>query len=72
MATLTGLLMLSFLAYGSFRLGISGFTKKGIPLSNNKQIKGIPAKIIGSICILFGVLCLLAVIGELKYGRVVF
>lgn len=72
MATLIGLLMLSFLAYGSFRLGISGFTKKGIPFSNDKRIKGIPAKIIGSICFLFGVLCLFAVIGELKYGRLVF
>ena len=35
-------------------LGIKGFTKSGLPVASTNRITGIPAKVIGIVCILIG------------------
>ncbi|WP_425614991.1 hypothetical protein NA78x_004877 [Anatilimnocola sp. NA78] len=39
-------------------IGITGFSKRGIPLSKTTYVNGISGKLIGTLCILTGVLLL--------------
>jgi len=41
---------------GSVLLGLKGFSPEGLPFTEEKRIKGNPAKIIGAICFVLGIL----------------
>lgn len=47
----------------SIIIGIQGFRAAGLPLTSEKRLTGRPAHIIGTVCIAFGILCLLAIVG---------
>lgn len=39
-------------------IGAKGFTEEGVRVSKSKVIRGRPGKILGSICIAFGIICI--------------
>lgn len=39
---------------GLIVIGIKGFTKSGLKLSKQTTLSGMPAKIVGAVCILLG------------------
>jgi len=49
------------IAIGAFviKLGISGFSKAGLPFSKKKRLTGTKAKVIGVLCFMLGGLFLL-------------
>ena len=52
MATITDGFIIAFIMSGGISLCISGFSKKGLPLSANQRITGKPAKLIGIISLI--------------------
>ena len=40
-------------------VGVTGFSDKGMPLTKKKRITGVPANVIGAICIAVGVFIIL-------------
>ncbi len=57
------LILLAAIGIVSIIIGIQGFREVGIPMTKEKRIVGRPARIIGGICIGFGVLCILGAVG---------
>ncbi|SIO35530.1 hypothetical protein SAMN05444166_4043 [Singulisphaera sp. GP187] len=48
--------MFSFiLAAFTIGLGLKAFTPAGLPLNSKKNLTGVPAKVIGIVCVLLGV-----------------
>ena len=47
-----------FLGVGAIALGVKAFTPPGLPLTTRKNLTGRSAKVIGSVCILLGLLFL--------------
>ena len=37
-------------------LGAKAFTANGLPLTREKNLQGMPAKVVGSVCVLLGVI----------------
>ena len=52
MATITDGFIIAFIVSCGISLCVSGFSKKGLPLSANKRITGKPAKFIGIISLI--------------------
>ena len=52
LAAITDGFIIAFIIGGGISLCVSGFSKKGLPLSENKRITGRPAKIIGIISLI--------------------
>jgi hypothetical protein len=49
-----GSVILGVVGLGALGLGVKGFTKHGLPFSENKRITGTSAKVVGSICVALG------------------
>jgi hypothetical protein len=63
-------LILLGVSIGLIALGIKGFTAAGIPLTKTTSLKGTTGKIVGVLCIVFGVLFVpLYVLFIVGYGR---
>jgi len=52
-----GVILWIALALGCFSLAAKGLSGVGLPLTRGKNITGIPAKIIGVICVILGLAC---------------
>jgi len=52
-----GAILWSALGTVSVVLGLKGFSRRGLPFSSKKTLTGKPARVVGSLCILFGLLC---------------
>jgi hypothetical protein len=51
-----GITIFLLLGYGTICLGRKGFSQQGLPFTEERWITGIPAKIIGAICIFIGLI----------------
>lgn len=52
-----GFIVWPALAIGCFGLAAKGFSKKGIPLTREKRITGMPAVLAGVLCLVVGLAC---------------
>lgn len=60
MAAITQGFAVAFIMSGGISLCISGFSKKGLPLSAYKRITGRPAKVIGILSLLLSLIAAVA------------
>ncbi|NOS69614.1 MAG: hypothetical protein HOP33_06765 [Verrucomicrobia bacterium] len=60
MATITDGFVIGMIMIGGISLCVSGFSKKGLPLSANKRITGRPAKLIGISSLILSVVASIA------------
>jgi hypothetical protein len=51
------IILWSALGAAAIHLGIQGFRPAGMPFSKHKRLTGTSAKVVGTFCILFGLLC---------------
>lgn len=68
MNALIGLLVV-VLGIAVVGLGAKGFSKTGLPLTPSKSVGGATARVIGSICMLLGLLWILYGLWTLVGGR---
>ena len=61
----------AIIAIAIVALGVKGFKPEGLPLTGSRSITGKPAKIIGSVCVAFGLLLFLLVVGVEVVGLLV-
>jgi len=52
-----GFIVWPALAIGCFGLAAKGFSKKGLPLTREKRITGMPAVVTGVLCLVVGLAC---------------
>lgn len=54
---MTPIVLWSALGAASIYLGVQGFRRSGMPFSGEKRLTGTAGKVVGTLCILFGLLC---------------
>lgn len=56
LATITDGFIIAIIMSGGISLCVSGFSKKGLPLSSDKRITGRPAKVVGIISLILSLI----------------
>ena len=56
MATITDGVIIGVIMSGGISLCVSGFSKKGLPLSSDKRLTGRPARVVGIISLILSLI----------------